>query len=228
MRRSQASARDKPAPAAAPGMAASVGLGISCSSRAVSIDRRNARTLPSSPVSANSAPSAIAFTSPPAQKAPPAPVSTTAPTAGSLATRSSRESIASSIAVDMALRRSGRFMVRVATRFSTVTSRSSVISRLLCVASRGAAACGGRLSIHRRRRRGEGARPRRTGCRREFYRSACGARGGGPRRVTTCGPSRTLASRNSPNRAFASCSRHIMLARLLFVRHGNPAPGRRR
>src|SRR3989442_10185902 len=127
MRRSQAMARDSPAPAAAPRTMAMVGLGISCSHREVSIFARRPCALSSIVSPPNSRPSAMALTSPPAQKPRPAPVSTTTPTSGSEARRSREASMASSISPDMALSRSGRFMVRTATPSLTVSSSSLVM-----------------------------------------------------------------------------------------------------
>src|SRR5712691_6836935 len=127
MRRSQAMASDSPAPAAAPRTMAMVGLGISCSHREVSIFARRPCALSSIVSPPNSRPSAMALTSPPAQKPRPAPVSTTTPTSGSEARRSRETSMASSISPDMALSRSGRVMVRTATPSLTVSSRSLVM-----------------------------------------------------------------------------------------------------
>src|SRR5271169_2641459 len=112
MRRSQASASDSPAPAAAPSIAAIVGLRISCSRRAASILPRKSAIRSS--VSVVSLPrAAIAFTSPPTQNAPPAPVSITALTAGFVAARRVASTSASSNAVSSAFLRSGRLSVSV-------------------------------------------------------------------------------------------------------------------
>ena len=74
MRRSHASAIACPAPAAAPFTIAIVGLGISCSSREISIRARRRAT--SSSELRGTVSSAMRLTSPPAQNARPAPVST--------------------------------------------------------------------------------------------------------------------------------------------------------
>ena len=113
MRKSQASASDNPAPAAAPSIAAMVGLGISCSRRLTSIRSRKTLICSSSvPVLLRA--SFIAFTSPPAQNAPPAPVRMTARTSGSSAARDNCSFISRSIARVKAFLRSGR--LRVITR----------------------------------------------------------------------------------------------------------------
>src|SRR5712664_399950 len=104
-----------------------VGLGISWSRRETSILLRRPCAFSSRPVSANSRPSAIALTSPPAQKPRPAPVSTTTPTAASAARRGSASSSASSIGPDIALSRSGRLRVSTATPSLTLSSRSLVM-----------------------------------------------------------------------------------------------------
>jgi hypothetical protein len=115
MRRSQASAIDMPAPARGPRTMAMVGLGISCSSLEISIFSRSALALPWIESSANSLPSAMDLTSPPAQKPRPAPVITTQRTSGSAAKARALATSASSISPDSAFRRSGRFMVMTAT-----------------------------------------------------------------------------------------------------------------
>src|SRR6266849_1272047 len=147
MRRSQAMARDSPAPAAAPRTMAMVGLGISCSHREVSIFARRPCALSSIVSPPNSRPSAMALTSPPAQKPRPAPVSTTTPTSGSEARRSRETSMASSISPDMALSRSGRFMVRTATPSLTVSSRSLVMDEPSGPRWRRLSRCGHRAQI---------------------------------------------------------------------------------
>src|SRR5262245_33504962 len=75
----------------------------------------------------NSFPSAMALTSPPAQKPRLAPVSTTTPTAESSASRCSASSIAPSMGPDSAFSRSGRFIVSTAMPSLTVSSSSVVI-----------------------------------------------------------------------------------------------------
>src|SRR2546422_318506 len=104
-----------------------VGLGISCSSRDTSILLRRPCAFSSRLVSADSRPSAIALTSPPAQNPRPAPVSTITPTAASAASRGSASSSASSIGPDSALSRSGRLRVSTATPSFTLSSRSLVM-----------------------------------------------------------------------------------------------------
>ena len=130
MRRSQAIASERPAPAAAPRTMAIVGLGSSCSQRETSICERSAWAFSSSVVPPNSRPSAMALTSPPAQKPRPAPVRTMTPTSASSASRGSASSIASSISPDIALRRSGRLRVSVATPSFTDSSSSWVMTIL--------------------------------------------------------------------------------------------------
>src|SRR3977135_1503258 len=71
MRRSQASAIESPAPAAAPSTCATTGFGISWRMRETSMPRRRLAILASNGSGAR--PSAIDFTSPPTQKVPPAP-----------------------------------------------------------------------------------------------------------------------------------------------------------
>src|SRR5437016_1953892 len=97
------------------------------SQRETSIRARSCCARSSSEPPAPSVPSAIALTSPPAQKARPAPVSTTAPISGAPARRASAASIASSIGRDIAFSRSGRFIVRIATP-SFTCSRKSIAS----------------------------------------------------------------------------------------------------
>src|SRR5215470_17015887 len=106
---------------------AMVGLGISWSRREVSMRERKACAFSSIVVPPNSVPSAIALTSPPAQKPRLAPVSTTAPTSLSSASRCSASSMASSMGPESAFNRSGRFMVSTATPSLMVSSRSVVI-----------------------------------------------------------------------------------------------------
>ena len=127
---SQAKASDKPAPAAGPGITASVGLGISCSQRLTSMRARKSVTLWSK-VNVTGAPAAFLakpFTSPPEQKAWPVPVSTTSRTAGSAAKRGRASASASIISRLKALRASGRFIVSVAMPPLMVSSRSWVMS----------------------------------------------------------------------------------------------------
>src|SRR5947207_4527138 len=114
-----------------------VGLGISCSQRETSILSRRPWALSSSVSPPNSRPSAMALTSPPAQKPRPAPVTTTTPTLPSSARRGSASSSASSIAPDIALSRSGRFSVRVATPSLTDSSRSWAMAILRAKYTRG-------------------------------------------------------------------------------------------
>ena len=106
MRRSQATASEKPAPAAGPGITASVGLGISCNQRLTSMRARRSVTLWSKDTLTGAPPAFLAkpFTSPPALKAAPLPVSTTRRTAGSLARRGSASDRASIISRENALR----------------------------------------------------------------------------------------------------------------------------
>ena len=111
-RRSAASAREKPAPAAAPFTTAMVGLGISASRREVSSKRRSWAALASG---SRASPAPMPRRSPPEQKARPAPVSTTQRTASSSAASRTRPSSASSSSPLMALSASGRFSVTVAT-----------------------------------------------------------------------------------------------------------------
>src|SRR4051794_8257213 len=127
-RRSQARARAMPPPAAAPGRAAMVGLGISHSLPDVARCERRWRWMAASKLVVGPASwlAAMPFTSPPAQNAPPAPVSTMQPTSSSVSMSARTRAMASSIGPDMALRRSGRFMVRTATPLSTSARRSSV------------------------------------------------------------------------------------------------------
>jgi hypothetical protein len=91
---------------------------------------RRAWALSSSVVPSASRPSAMALTSPPAQKARPAPVRITAPTRASSARRGSASSMAPSMGPLSALSRSGRFMVSTATPSSMRSSRSSLIGIL--------------------------------------------------------------------------------------------------
>ena len=76
------------------------------------------------------------LTSPPAQNAPPAPVSTTQPTSSATSTSASTRASAWFIAPDIALRRSGRFIVSVATPSATSASRSSVPVSIVRMAGR--------------------------------------------------------------------------------------------
>src|SRR6478735_8824485 len=124
---SQASAIASPAPAAAPGSAATVGLRTASSApvRLVWRQRRSARR--SSKLIAPRGPRPpIALTSPPEQKAVPAPVISSAPTLSS----SDRSLIwVRSAAVrsgDIALRASGRLRVMTATRSRTMHKSSFV------------------------------------------------------------------------------------------------------
>ena len=118
MRRSQASARANPAPAAAPGKAASVGLGILNSLPAVPRWTMRWRWIAWSMVNAGVADSLllrafIPLTSPPAQKPLPAPVTTMHLTAGSSSAEANWVCSARFIGSDIALRASGRFKVSV-------------------------------------------------------------------------------------------------------------------
>ncbi len=131
MRMSQAIASESPAPAAGPRIIAMVGLGISCSQREVSMRERSACARSSIVWPPSSLPSAMALTSPPAQKPRPAPVSTTTPTAGSSASRGRASSSASSIGRDIAFSRSGRLSVSTATPSFTCSIRSVLIVGLL-------------------------------------------------------------------------------------------------
>src|SRR6476619_7623540 len=111
MRRSQASAIESPAPAAAPSTCATTGFGISCRMRETSMPRRRFAIFASN---ANGArPSAIDFTSPPTQNVPAAPFSRTARTSWSSAARRAASTSPRVMSGFSALRRSGRFMVMV-------------------------------------------------------------------------------------------------------------------
>ncbi|MGX1334143.1 hypothetical protein AB7M56_008642 [Bradyrhizobium elkanii] len=110
-RRSQDSAIESPAPAAAPSSCATTGFGIWCRMRETSMPRRRLAILASNGSGAR--PSAIDLTSPPTQKVPPAPRISTARTSVSSCARraaSTRPRVMSGLS---ALRRSGRFMVMV-------------------------------------------------------------------------------------------------------------------
>src|SRR5262245_50297582 len=123
MRRSQASAIERPAPAADPAIMATVGLRMSCSSRDTSTRwRSNSKRL--SGVSLRPAPDAIALTSPPTQNVPPAPLSSTARTSGSLAARVAASTSRNPSSGLSALRRSGRLSVRVSSPRSSDSSRT--------------------------------------------------------------------------------------------------------
>ena len=127
MRRSQASAIESPAPAAAPSTCATTGFGISCKIRETSMPRRRFAILASN---ANGArPSAIDLTSPPTQNVPPAPFRRTARTSWSSAARraaSTRPRVMSGLS---ALRRSGRFMVMVSSPESSFCRTISLLMR---------------------------------------------------------------------------------------------------
>ncbi len=129
MRRSQASAIESPAPAAAPSTWATTGFGISCKMRETSMPRRRFAIFASN---ANGArPSAIDLTSPPTQNVPPAPFSRTARTSWSSAARraaSTRPRVMSGLS---ALRRSGRFMVMVSSPESSFCRTISLLMRCL-------------------------------------------------------------------------------------------------
>ena len=77
-RRSQDSAIDSPAPAAAPSSCATTGFGIWCRMRDTSMPRRRFAILASN--GSGALPSAIDLTSPPTQNVPPAPLINTART----------------------------------------------------------------------------------------------------------------------------------------------------
>ena len=78
MRRSQDSAIERPAPAAAPSSCATTGFGVWCSRRDTSMPRRRLAILASK--ASGALPSAIDLTSPPTQNVPPAPLISTART----------------------------------------------------------------------------------------------------------------------------------------------------
>src|SRR5262245_45684762 len=137
MRRSQASARESPAPAAAPRTIAMVGFAISCSRREISMFERRECAIASSEPSPRGRSSTIALTSPPEQKARPAPVSTTAPTLRSPAMRESACSMRSIITGETAFRRSGRFIVSSATPSEIDSSSSSAMARASFAAAAG-------------------------------------------------------------------------------------------
>ncbi len=129
MRRSQAIASDRPAPAAAPGNDAIVGLGIENSFPDVARWLTRWRWIAPSIVLSPTVPSpraAMALTSPPPQKPLPAPVRTMHLTAGSSSAFASCSPSAAVICPDMALRASGRFIVSVRTPSSNDASRSVV------------------------------------------------------------------------------------------------------
>ena len=127
MRRSQASASDSPAPAAAPGSEAITGLGMRkirpavsrCESRWRWMRSSSDRPMPRLPP----VPAAMPFTSPPEQNAPPAPVSTMQRTSVAVSASRSAAARPRSISSESALRRSGRFMTRSATPSSTRACR---------------------------------------------------------------------------------------------------------
>ncbi len=134
IRRSAASAIDSPAPAAAPGSAATTGIGSRRNARLTAAwwDRRTP-TLSSSEVGTTPSAEPLAvlfscmpFTSPPAQNAPPSPVSSNTRTDGSRSICGSTRSNAPYIGADSALRRSGRLNDSTATCPSMRPSRSSV------------------------------------------------------------------------------------------------------
>src|SRR5215813_1437781 len=106
---------------------AMVGFGISWSRREVSMLERSCCAFSSMVVPPNSVPSAMALTSPPAQKPRPAPVNTTTPTAVSSASRCSASSMTPSMGCDRAFSRSGRFIVSTAMPSLMVSSSSVVI-----------------------------------------------------------------------------------------------------
>src|ERR1700674_5637198 len=123
MRRSQASARERPAPAAEPLIIATVGLRMSWSRRETST-RCRSNSKRRSGGSVCPAPDAIALTSPPTQKVPPAPFSSTARTSGSAAARVAASTSRSPSSGLSALRRSGRFSVSVNSPRSSDSSRT--------------------------------------------------------------------------------------------------------
>ena len=118
MRRSQPSARFMPAPAAAPLTAAMMGWGASRMARSVR-SRPGAIFSMSGRSRAPALASLMALTSPPAQKPFPAPVMTITLTSGSALARVTASKRSSLRVPPRALRRSGRFRVRVATRSFT-------------------------------------------------------------------------------------------------------------
>ena len=124
MRKSQASAIPKPAPAAAPGKDAIVGLGILYKRPEVARWYMRCRLMASSTVTvrAPSLRAAIAFTSPPAQKPLPPPVTTTQRTSELDSAYASCAANASSNSNVNALRASGRFKVIVSTPSSIEAS----------------------------------------------------------------------------------------------------------
>ena len=137
MRKSHASASDRPAPATAPRTAAMVGLGSTCSRRDASMRRRSERTRCSVLIS-RPLPSAMSLTSPPTQNAGPSPRSSTAPMAAlSPAARSACSSRSHNDALS-ALRRSGRFSARMRKAPSVLSSSTSSITvsfvRIPCAA----------------------------------------------------------------------------------------------
>src|SRR6266699_4808418 len=123
MRRSQASASDRPAPAAEPLIMANVGLRMSCSSRETST-RWRSNSKRRSNVSFWPAPDAIALTSPPTQNVPPSPFSSTARTSGSAAARVAASTSRSPSSGFSALRRSGRLSVSVNNPRSSDSSKT--------------------------------------------------------------------------------------------------------
>jgi hypothetical protein len=128
----QASASDNPAPAAGPGITASVGFAISCSKRLTSIRLRRSCTL-SSKAATLCVPEDTAanrLTSPPAQNARPAPVNTTTRTPGSAARRGKAFFSPAIISGVSAFRDSGLFNVRVAMPLFCISCNSSVIDLL--------------------------------------------------------------------------------------------------
>ena len=137
IRRSQASASESPAPAAAPGSAAIVGFGMLNSLPAVArwLTRWlwiawSMETGWPEPVLRLSMP----FTSPPAQNPLPAPVRTTTLTSGASSAQASWAASASFIGPLMALRASGRLRVSVSTPPSRSASRSLVPVSILPMA----------------------------------------------------------------------------------------------
>ena len=129
MRISHARAKDSPAPAAAPGRAASVGLGILNSFPAVPRWCNRCWWIAPSIVLSPTVPSpdrAMPFTSPPAQKPFPAPVNTTTFTLGLTSKSASMACNAAFISPDIALRACGLFNVNMAIPSSSVANKSCV------------------------------------------------------------------------------------------------------
>src|SRR5215475_1881860 len=132
MRRSQDSAIDSPAPAAAPSSCATTGLLIWCRMRDTSMPLRRVTCFSSKDIGAR--PAAIDLTSPPTQNVPPAPLSSTARTSESSAARRAASTSPRVMSGLSALRRSGRFMVMVSRPLSRCcrTISLAVMACVLC------------------------------------------------------------------------------------------------